>query len=209
VEADEVAVEGVLAQQQGGPLGDVEERRAVETVATDAVLLVPLVRQGVHVGAGRHGLVPGRVHDGDVRDVGQDVQGRFDAQDVRGIVEGRQTEQALEGLDRLRTDLDRLGELLAAVDDAVADGRDLLEVVEDADLGIEERVDDELDGLLVVGALVVELDGLAAQAGLVDVALADADPLDDAGGQRFLLFVVVEAVLGGRTAAVEGQDDHG
>ena len=79
----------------------------------------------------------------------------------------------------------------------------------DADLGVEQGVDDELDGVLVVAALVVELDRLAAQAGLVDVALADADALDDAGGQGLFLGVVVEAVFDGRTAAVQGQDLHG
>jgi hypothetical protein len=49
----------------------------------------------------------------------------------------------------------------------------------------------------------VELDRLAAQAGLIDVAFADSDPLDDSGGQRFLLGVIVAAVFGGRTAAIQ------
>ena len=69
---------------------------------------------------------------------------------------------------------------------------------------VEQGVDDQLDGVSVVGAVVVELDRLAAEAGLLDVALADADALDDAGGQGFFLGVIVEAVLGGRTAAIQG-----
>ena len=56
----------------------------MEPVPAHPVLLVPLVGQGVEVRLLGHGLVPGRVHDRDVRDAGEGVFGGLDAGFGRG-----------------------------------------------------------------------------------------------------------------------------
>ena len=79
--------------------------------------------------------LPGRVHDGGVGDVGEDGLRGLDAHDVRGIVEGAEVLHRAEAVEDLGGDEDGLRELVAAVEDAVADGSDYLHVLDDADLG--------------------------------------------------------------------------
>ena len=111
------------------------------------------------------------------------------------------------GLDLVR-DQDRGGEILAAVDDPVADAVDLGLVLDDPVLGVQEEGQDHLDGDRVVRDL-ADLADLVLALGLVgDDRVARADLLDDALGQEALVLHPHELELDRGTAAVQNEHFH-
>ena len=100
-------------------------------------------------------------------------------------------------------------ELLAAVDDAVADGVNLVHGAHDAVLGAGELVDDGGYGLGVAGQgdVLVE-DGLIAhKRGVLEVTV-DADALAQALGEELLALHVDELILQRGAAGVDDQNFH-
>ena len=74
--------------------------------------------------------------------------------------------------------------------------------------GVGEGLDDELDGDLVVRALVLEL-VVRLALGLVRYAgAAEGDALDDARGEDVLVIPIVDLIFDGAGAAIEGEDYH-
>ena len=59
----------------------------VEAVSPDVVLLVELLRDGVPVGPGRHGLVKGRVEHSHLRHRGVELPHGLNAPEAGGVVE--------------------------------------------------------------------------------------------------------------------------
>ena len=105
---------------------------AVEAVAADAVLLIVFVGDGVHVGLRRHGAVERGVEHSNVGLVlAKDLVGSLDAQNGSGVMQRSERAQVADGLNDLGGDQAALLELLAAVDNAVADGIDLSNAVDD------------------------------------------------------------------------------
>ena len=205
---NDVGLEGVLLQQHGGALGHVEEGGAVETVAADTVLLVPFMRQRVGIGEGRHSLVPGGIHDGHVRDVRHQLAGGLYALDVGRVVERRQRGKLAEGLYDLGVDEHGLDELLAAVHHAVPYGRYAGEAVDNAVGPVRQRAEDELYGLFMGGAVLVDRDLLAARGLVAYEGAADADALHHSGGERGPGLPVEKRVFHGRASAVKAQYFH-
>ena len=78
----------------------------------------------------RNRRVKGRVEAGHLRHVGQRVHGRANAGQVGRIVQRRQVGEPLDRGEHLVVDQHRAGELLAAVDDAMADRGDLVRIVQ-------------------------------------------------------------------------------
>ena len=113
-----------------------------------------------------------------------------------------------EGFNDLVVDDDGLHELFAAVHDAVAHGGDPGEAVYDAVLLVGQRVDDQLDGVLMGGAILVHGHLLAAGRLDVDERAAYADALDEAGGHRGLGLPVEKQIFHGRAAAVQTKYFH-
>ena len=150
-----VDIRGLLAHEGRGPFGDVEKTGAVEAVFTDTVLLIPLVGEGVHVGALRHCLMPGGVHHRAVSGVGQNISGGFDALDIGRIVQRGQIGYFLKGLQRFIVDNDRLVELVASLYDSMAYSLDVVHVLQNPVGRVEEGVDNQFNGRLVVGALLI------------------------------------------------------
>jgi hypothetical protein len=105
---------------------NVAVRGAVEAVAADAILLVKVVGQAVEVGVGRQGLVEGGVEDGDMRQVRELLHGLADAVHIDRVVQWRKNRKGFDIGDDRRRDDHCAGELAAAMDDAVADGGDVL-----------------------------------------------------------------------------------
>ncbi len=205
---DEVRLEGILAEEDGGALGRVEEGRSVEAVPAHGEFLVPFVGQGVEVAFGGHGLMPGCVDDRGMGNVGKDGLCRLDSHDVCRVVQGAEILDFPEGVDHLLGHEDRFGELAAAVQDAMPDRLDDVHVLDDPGLGIGEGLDDELDRDLVVRALVLgRILGFSLRL-VVDERSADGNPLDDAVREYFLFLPVVYLILDRGAAAVEGQYDH-
>ena len=91
-----------------------------------------------------------RVEHGHVRDAGEDLLAGFDAAEVGGVVERSQRDALADDvLDRF-VDLDRGGDLFAAVEHAVADRLDFGQALQDADLGIDELGADRAEAVGVV-----------------------------------------------------------
>ena len=61
--------------------------RPMEAVATDAVLIVELIGERIHISMLGHGLVEGRIKDPYLRDLRQDLRDSLDTEDVRRIVQ--------------------------------------------------------------------------------------------------------------------------
>ena len=131
VAGDELQALNGLLQILGSLISNVLVAGAVEAVAADAVLLIVLVGDGVHIGFRGHGAVESGVEDSDHGDVrAKDLAGSLNAQDACGVVQGGQGAQLTDGLDDLVGDQAALLELLTAVDNTVADGVDLAHIVD-------------------------------------------------------------------------------
>ena len=195
VAGDYLEVLYVLAEYFGGAVRDVAVARAVEAVAADAVLLIVLVGDSVDEGLGRHGLMEGRVEDDDVRLAGEHVHDGLEAHEVRGVVERRERNDFLDALDDFGRDEDGLRELLSAVDYAVAGRAELVEALEDAELGIDEDVEDVLDSRRVVGEGNFARHRVEAGLRVLDARAFDADALDEALREDLLAFHVDELIL--------------
>ena len=158
------------------------------------------------IGLGRDGLVEGGVEDADLGDAREERLAGLDALEVGRVVERGELDALPDGGLDLVGDQDRAREILAAVDDPVADAVDLGLVPDDAVLGVEQEGQDDLDGHLVVLDL-ADLADLVLALGLIgDDGVARADLLDDALGQEALVLHPDELELDGGTAAV--QDEH-
>ena len=173
--------------------GDELVARAVRAVAADAILLVVLVREAVHVRVSGHRLMEGGIEGHDLRDVRENGLHGVDAQQVRRVVE--RGEVAAEGdlLQDVVVHEDGTGEEVAALDDAVAHRLDVLEGGKDARLG---KV---LHDLVTTGR------------GVLEDARGEADLLGDTFGddvEHIVVFHVEELVLDGRTSAIDDKDDH-
>ena len=210
VAGDKLELFDGLAHELGAAGGHVAVARAVEAVAADAVIPVIFIRNGVHIGLSGHGLVERGVEHGDHRHVvAHDGAAGVDAGDVGGVVQRGERRALLErGHDGV-VDFDRAGELLAAVDDTVADGVDLLHGGDHTVLGAGQLVDDRGDGLGVGGHRQVFVkDGLAAdERGVLEVAV-DADALAQTLGQDVFGLHVDQLILQGRAAGIDDKNFH-
>ncbi len=204
VHGDQVALLERPAEQAGALTGHEPVRGAVEAVAPHPVLLVEFVGDGVEKGARRHGLVEGGVEHRHLGQVREDFHGHADAVQVGRVVQRRQRDVALQGLDHLRGDAHGAAEVLAPVHHPVADRADHGAVPKHA-LG---RVGEQADGQFHARAVV--RDGLfehgfarfgAVRAdGVLEPAHLLADALHQADGEHGFRGHVENLVLDRRTA---------
>ena len=147
----------------------------------------------------------GGVEDRDHRHPGQGRLGGADAGEVGGVVQGGEVAHLLDALDDVVVDEGGGVVLLAAVDDAVADGLDFLDVLDDPVLLVYQSVKDELHADLVVGdVLFKDVLGVADLVG--EARLVQTDALHQALGENLLGGHVEELVLDGRGTAVDDED---
>ena len=208
VAGDELQALNGLLQILGSLISNVLVAGAVEAVAADAVLLIVLVGDGVHIGFRGHGAVESGVEDSDHGDVrAKDLAGSLNAQDACGVVQGGQGAQLTDGLDDLVGDQAALLELLTAVDNTVADGVDLAHIVDALALASGHLLHDLSKSLGVGGE-----DGRGGSlfaVGLVgDHAALHANALAQALAEHFLAVHIDELILQGRRTAVNNQNFH-
>ena len=211
VAGDDLGVLDIQARELGAHAGDELVARAVRAVAADAILLVVLVREAVHVGVSRHRLMEGGVEGHDLRDARENGLHGVDAQQVSRVME--RGEVAAEGdlLQDVVVHEDGAGEEIAALDDTVAHSLDVLEGREDARLGIREGRQDEFHAHFVVGNRNVLHDLVTAGRGVLEDARREADLLGDTfrdDVEHIIVLHVEELVLDGRTSAIDDKDDH-
>ena len=161
----------------------------------------------------RHGLVPGRVHDGAVGHAGQHLPGRLDAHDVGRVVQRREVGELAEGREGVvvddaptsRTGRPRgpRGGPTALISRQVVDGA--------VDLGLQQGLHDELDGDLVVGAVVLDASCLPRSACCSGLCTSRRRSTRSTmpRARTSVLVPPVELVLQRGAAAVERQDVHG
>ncbi len=132
-----------------------------------------------------------------------------DAGQVCRVVERCKVRDLADGLEDAVIDDNRLCELLAAVDNAVSDGTDLVQVPDDAALHIGQGIEHQADGLLVVLDLG---NGLLLAQVIAHVLIGDgavnADSLAQALCQNASIIGADDLELQGRTAAVDNKDVH-
>ena len=191
VAGDDLGILEIQAGELGAHAGDELVARAVRAVAADAVLLVVLVREAVHVRVSRHRLMEGGVEGHDLRDARENGLHGVDAQQVRRVVE--RGEVAAEGdlLQDVVVHEDGTGEEVAALDDAVA-----------------HRL---VHAHFVVGNRNILHDLVPAGRGVLEDARREADLLGDTfrdDVKNIIVLHVEELVLDGRTSAIDDKDDH-
>ena len=180
---------------------------AVEAVAADAVLLIVLIGDGVHISLRGHGAVESGVEDSDHRDVAEDLAGCLDAEDACGVVQRSQGAQLTDGVDDLVGDQAAGLELLTAVDDAVADGADLADIVDALALAGGHLLHD-LSKSLGVGGEDRGSGSLVAVSFMGDHAALHADALAQTLAQHLLTVHIDELIFQGRRTTVDNQNFH-
>ncbi len=132
-------------------LAQVTMRGAMKAVFADAVLLVVLVRNGVHVGVLRQRLEERGIEHRHHRRFGHKRTTGVDARKGCLVVKRRQFRQVVDLRDNVFGDERRLLEELAAVHDAVAHCRDLAHVLDNGLRTGGKHIEHHAHGRRVVG----------------------------------------------------------
>ena len=149
----------------------------------------------------------GGVEDEDLRQVGQHLLYGHIALEVGIAVERRQVHILLPLFKHGVGDHLAAGEASAS-HDAVAGSRNLVEALDGAIFGMEQRVEHQFDTLGMRGAFLLDNLGFAIDFGLEEGAL-EADFLNAAGSKHALAVHFVEFVFDRTAAAVDDKDFHG
>ncbi len=209
VQQDQVGLEGVLAQQHCGPLGHVQEGGAVKAVAAHPVLGVPGVGQGVEVGrpaawsgarrcpsrrsAARRAARPAPPRCPGCSAGCAAAPGPASSLKVARAASSMTTDWAKRSppcTTRCPT---------ALIWERSRDG---------PVLRVGEHGQDQLQGDLVVRAVLLLLHLALALGVVLDEAAADGHPLDDALGEDFPPVPAVELVFERGAAAVQCENIH-
>ena len=98
------------------PLGtDIVVARTMEAIATDTVLVVELVGEGIHIGVSWHRLVEGRIKYPHLRNLGEYLGYGFNPEDVRWIVQWCELCTLMKHRNYFGSDADALCEAFATV----------------------------------------------------------------------------------------------
>ena len=149
---DELEILDVLAHQISHSAGYEAVGCAVSTVAADGVLLIILIRNSVHIRLlGHSGVERGVEYDYHRDLVAEDLLAAADSLYVTCVVQRSQRDKALDTCDDLVGDELGIAEQSAALDYAVTDSRDLVEVLDNAVLFAEQSVAYGEERLSVIG----------------------------------------------------------
>ena len=197
-----------LAHQLDGALGNIAVAGAVEAVAAQMVFLIVLGGDGVTVGLGGHGHVERGVEHGDLRLAGHDGLTGFDALQVGRIMERTQGDAVTDGLLAGLVDDAGFDKTVAAVENAVADGVDLIQRLDNAVFRVGENVQNGGDGLGMGGHGNFPLDLDILVGNLVGQSAVEGDTLAQTLGKDLAGIRVHELILEGRASCVDNQNFH-
>ena len=174
--------------------------RAMRAVLAHMVGIGHVARDGVAPGALGHVVVERRVRDDDVAQLGEHLATDLDDVRLGIVVQRRERRDLAHPAERLVRHHGGLGEVPAALDDAVADALGLL-------VDRREDVEDVLDGRAVIGQLDLELVLLAVLL-VPDERALDADALGVALREHLARLGVEQLVLEARAAGIDDQYVH-
>ena len=144
VAGDDARTFGLNAEKFAHTLGHIAVRGSMEAVTADAVLLIQLIGNGIHVGVIGHGLMESSVEHTHLRNVGQQSRNGSHTLQVGRIVERSQVVACRDGIERLLVEDYRLAEAFAAVHDAMAYRTQFLKRFQRAIFLARQRLKDEL-----------------------------------------------------------------
>ena len=199
-----------LAQQLGGAAGNEAMAGAVEAVAADSVLLIILHGDAVHIGHGGHGLMESGVEYGYLGRAGHNGFAGIDAHEICGVVEGAQGDAVFDGLFAGFIDDAGSGELVAAVENAVAYRADFGYVCDYAVILVNQSFENQLDGCGVVGESgfnnVFLLSVLTVLVG--ELTHGKTDALGKTLGDYGVVGHVEQLIFKGRRTGVDNENFH-
>ena len=173
------------------------------------VVFVILGGDGVAIGLRRHGHMERGVEHGDLWRAGHDLLAGFDAHEVGRVVQRAERNAVADGLLAGLVNDAGLNELVAAVQDAVTDGVDLADGLDNAIFRIDQNGQHGFDGFGVAGHgnLAHDFDVLCGN--LVRQATVKIDTLAQTLGKDLAGLGVHELILERGTACVDNENVHG
>ena len=172
----------------------------METITTDTVLLVELIRDGIHICLGRHGLMERCIEYTYLRQTRHQLLHRIHTFQIGRVVKWSQIRTLLESLQYLIGENNRLVELLTTMHHAVTDGIDLIETLDHTDLRIGQQREDELHALRMFGDVVHNLFLLTISQLHLHKGAIETYTLSATTGHHTLIVHIVQGVLDrGRT----------
>ena len=208
---DDFGIVDIQARKLGAHTGHKLVGGAVRTVAADAVFFIVFVRQAIHVGVGRHGLVEGGVEGNHLRHGREHLLHGADAQQVGRVVQ--RGEVCAEG--NLVNDVvvyqDRAAKKVSALHDAVPHGLNVLQGLEHARLLVRKGGEDELHAHFMVRDGNILYLFFTPGGSILKNADRKADFFADTLGdniENVVALHVQKLVLDGRAAAVDNKNNH-
>ena len=191
----------VAAEELIGGAPDETVGGAVSAVLADVKLLDHVARQGIAPSVLGHVVVESGVGDDDVADLGEHVTADLDNVSLGVVVKRGERSDLTDLGEDLVVDDGGLGEVPAALNNAVTNAVDGL-------IHGLQNLEDVLDGSLVVRKLDLELLLLAAHLLVADEGTLDADALAVALSVDLTGVDVEQLVLQRRAAGIDDQDVH-
>ena len=176
--------------------------RSVETIAAHAILLVEIIRKGIHICLLRHGLMESRIEYAHLRQTRHQFRNSMNTLQVGWVVQRSQIDASLESFQHFVVEHHALVEFLAAVHHAMAHCVNLLQVFNHADFRICQQREDELHAFRMLGNVVHNLLLLTVCQFHFHECAIHAHALCAARCHHFSGIHVVQSVLDGTTTAI-------
>ncbi|MNC22196.1 hypothetical protein D3C75_701900 [compost metagenome] len=197
-----------LIQELGSHLADVEVGGAVETVAAYLVLLVQTERKRVHEDLLRHGGVESRIEYHNLRNARHIDFTCVDTHHMGRVMQRRQVEQAGDAGFDFRCHKHGLGIQVAALHHPVTDSLNLADGGNHTMLGMNQAINNLLDGHIVVQNFADFLQLRLAGRLVHQNSGVHADPFHTALGQYGLIVHIIQLVFERRATCVNYENFH-
>ena len=181
---------------------------AVEAVAADAVLLIVLVRQCIHIGVVGHRLVEAGVEHSYLGYAGHHSLASADTGQVVGIVQRSELAALFDGCNNVFVYDNGAGELLTAVENAMSYCGDLRQGFDHTVLGRYESVQNQLNRLFVVSHLDVYLVIITAVCLELEITACDTDTVAHTLGDHFFGSHIDQLILDRGAAGIDNENLH-
>ena len=207
VASDNLLTLGLYTQELTYTLRDIAVACSVESVTANAILLVQLIRKGVHVGIVRHGLMECGIEHTYLGNVGQQGCYGIYALDVGGVMQRGQVIASCKGFHYLGGQANALVKLLTTVYHTMAYGIQLLKALQHSIFALGKHLEYPLYTGCVLGYGSLHLMLLAIQLNGYKT-IGQAYLLYAAAGDDTLVIHVVQCVLNRTAPAVQDQYLH-